>query len=453
MKTYNKLTILLLSLTITATFGCNKFLDEKTNKNQVIPSTLKDAQALLDYNPTIIQSDVGATEASTDDYYITDERYLATSENFRRMYTWEKSNLFAPDFNDWSNLYNQIYIANTVLEVVKKNKRTEINASEWDNNKGQALFFRSHFLLQAAFIWCRSYDSSTAANDIGLPLRLNTNFNEKSQRSSLADTYNRIVNDLLEAIDLLPNIQKSVTRPSKAAAYALLARTYLSMRNYKEVGKYAGLSLGIKNDLLDYSKLNKDAAFPIVKLNEEVLFESRMSTPELLFNENLLVNQSLYDSYASNDLRKSCLFRKNIDNSYGFKGSYEGGGTYFTGISVNEVYLMRAEAFARENKTIEAMEDLNTLLYSRWSKNTSYVEFNASNANDALSQILTERRKELLFRGLRWMDIKRLNKEGYQINLSRTVNGKIYTLSHDDSNFVLPIPEDVIATSGMQQNP
>ena len=70
-----------------------------------------------------------------------------------------------------------------------------------------------------------------------------------------------------------------------------------------------------------------------------------------------------------------------------------------------------------------------------------------------MALILLERRKELLMRGLRWMDLKRLNMEGAAITLTRTVNGQVYTLPPNDLRYALPIPEDVIAISGMQQNP
>ena len=66
--------------------------------------------------------------------------------------------------------------------------------------------------------------------------------------------------------------------------------------------------------------------------------------------------------------------------------------------------------------------------------------------------MLTERRKELLFRGVRWVDVKRLNKEGYGISLQRTIDGQTYRLGPNSLRFALPIPEDVIAMSGMPQN-
>ena len=51
------------------------------------------------------------------------------------------------------------------------------------------------------------------------------------------------------------------------------------------------------------------------------------------------------------------------------------------------------------------------------------------------------------------MDIKRLNKEGSNINLVRKLDGQVYMLTAGDLRFALPIPEDVIELSGMLQNP
>jgi len=71
-----------------------------------------------------------------------------------------------------------------------------------------------------------------------------------------------------------------------------------------------------------------------------------------------------------------------------------------------------------------------------------------------LDLVLKERRKELVFRGLRWTDIRRLNQATPSIILKRRVNGKEDSLMPGDKRFVLPIPPDVIAfNSDMPQNP
>jgi starch-binding outer membrane protein, SusD/RagB family len=65
-----------------------------------------------------------------------------------------------------------------------------------------------------------------------------------------------------------------------------------------------------------------------------------------------------------------------------------------------------------------------------------------------------ERKKELLFRGLRWTDLRRLNKES---NLASTIshvyNGTSYSVIPNSYQYTFPIPLDIIQLSGIQQNP
>jgi len=56
-------------------------------------------------------------------------------------------------------------------------------------------------------------------------------------------------------------------------------------------------------------------------------------------------------------------------------------------------------------------------------------------------------------RGLRWMDVKRLNREGRNISMRRFIDGKEYVLSPNDKRYALAIPEDIITFTGIQQNP
>ncbi len=99
------------------------------------------------------------------------------------------------------------------------------------------------------------------------------------------------------------------------------------------------------------------------------------------------------------------------------------------------------------------MNDLNTLLQNRWRTGT-FVPFTASNADDALMQILTERRKELVLRGIRWQDLRRLNKEDrFKITITRTIAGNTYSIEPNSYKYTFPIPDDVIQLSGMKQNP
>ena len=98
------------------------------------------------------------------------------------------------------------------------------------------------------------------------------------------------------------------------------------------------------------------------------------------------------------------------------------------------------------------MQDLNALLTSRFKQGT-FQPYNATNPQDALQLILEERRKELVCRGLRFTDLRRLNKEGAGIMLSRVVNSKTYQLAPNDLRYTLPIPNDAIEGSLIVQNP
>jgi hypothetical protein len=140
------------------------------------------------------------------------------------------------------------------------------------------------------------------------------------------------------------------------------------------------------------------------------------------------------------------------NNRIGFKGSYSNYEGEFSGIATDELYLNRAECFARAGNITNALNDLNTLLIKRY-KTGSFVSLTALTASAALVLVLQERRKELVIRFTRWMDIKRLNKEGAGITIRRLVHGQLYSLSPNDLRYALPIPEDVIALSGIQQNP
>ncbi|KKX49153.1 RagB/SusD family nutrient uptake outer membrane protein [Sphingobacterium sp. IITKGP-BTPF85] len=135
-----------------------------------------------------------------------------------------------------------------------------------------------------------------------------------------------------------------------------------------------------------------------------------------------------------------------------FKGQYTGSNNLFGGIATDEMYLVRAECLAREGKIAEALADINLLLSKRY-KSTSFMPLSETNISNLLDLILLERRKELLFRGLRWMDIKRLNLEGRMISLIREgADGKV-ELKPNDNRFAIPLPEDIIRLAGVEQNP
>lgn len=430
--------------------GCSKFLDEKSDFRLTTPETLEDNQALLDRVTDILTNNASSGEVSSDDYYLTDSDFQTLPyDEDKRLYTWQPSHVSTNESvgNDWASCYRTIYIANAVLYNIEK-----YQIANADNIKGQALTIRAARYLDAAQVWCPVYNKSSAAQDLGLPLRLDPDMKVPSIRSNVQQTYDQIISDLKMAVPILPDRQIAATRPSKATALGLLARTYLFMGEYDSALQNAIRALEINNSLIDFNTLNAAASIPIQNLNVEVILRATMRLARPINSSLARISPGLYNLYDNNDLRKTMLFRTIANGDVFFRGSYTGSSTgKIVGITTGELYLIAAECYVRTNQIEKAMDKMNELLVNRFTNGT-FVPLSITDQHAALDTILKERRKELLFRGLRWADLKRLNRDGANILLSRTVNGQSYTLAPNDLRYAIAIPEEVIALSGIQQN-
>jgi starch-binding outer membrane protein, SusD/RagB family len=443
--------------------GCQKFLDQKPEKNDVIPTTLDELQRLLDNNDVMNSiSSAALSEMVSDNYYITTAVWQSqrSSSNISNQaeasnYIWESNGV--PLNRTWNDPYlGPIYYSNIVIDQLSIIKGKTGEEGKLANIKGSALFYRSYHFHQLAQLYCKPF-STENANQLGIVLRLTSNVGEESRRATVQETYDQIVNDLSTAADLLPETALFPTQPSKLAAYAALARVYLSMRNYPKAGEFANKALQIKSNLINYNTLTPVGSTPITYYNEEVIFHSFCANGIILGRTRARIDSSLYNSYATDDLRKKVFFSANTGpnaGSYSFRGSYFGVTVdrVFDGLTTDELYLIRAESSARAGNTSAAMDDLNALMIMRW-KDGSFSPLIAGDASEALLMVLTERRKELVYRGIRWSDIRRLNLESNNITLKRVVDGITYELPPNDLRTVMLIPWDEINRSGIAQNP
>ncbi|MGE8429621.1 MAG: RagB/SusD family nutrient uptake outer membrane protein [Sphingobacterium sp.] len=452
MKKIKYYVFLLGLMTIMITSSCNKFLEEKANASMVVPRTLEDLQRILDNAQSMNASLSSMSEAASDNYALTETQFNSLQEQYRRNYIWDNYEYYYD--NDWAKGYTVVYNSNLVLDLLKKIGRTAENAQQYDQVLGAALFFRASQYLNLLWTYAKAYNESTADSDLGIVLRESADFNKKSVRSSVKQCYERVEADLLQAAELLPGTTIHVNRPGKSSAYGMLARYFLSKRNYVMVGKYSKLFLEHRSELIDFNdskEVDQSATFPFSKFNKEIDFYQELSV-SYLASARAFVDPAVYKTYDGNDLRKVLYFKDNGAGVINFKGNYNPAETLFAGIATDEVLLMHAESLVRSGQVNDGIALLNRLLLTRY-KTGSFKSYELSDPKSALELVLNERRKELLFRGLRWMDIKRLNLEQSNISIVRRVAGQEYTLKPNENRFALPLPYDVILETGMPQNP
>ena len=443
-------------LTVVCLFSCDKhYLDVKSDKSMVIPASLRDFQAMLD-NRNVMNAGVGLLlgEISSDNFYIERKDWLNLSSAYEKNgYVWAKDIFQGSLSSDWNNSSLAILYANIALEGVEKMAKNDQNKAEWNYVKGSALFLRSLHFYHMAQLFCKTFIRETASNDLGIPLRLESDLTIVSKRATVMETYTRIIEDLKLSAELLPQVSSVKTRPSRAAAYALLSRVYLVTGEYESCKAAAKKALEDYNTLIDYNTVNIKANYPFQLYNDEVVFHCNLLSTSVLISPRMKVNKALYDKYAATDIRKTAWYYPYTDGSgIGYKGSYNGSLAFFSGLSIGEIYFNLIESLARTGNNEEARKILNEFLISRYSKG-AFEPITTNEAKELMDIILVERRKELAFRGLRWTDLRRLNlEENRKETVSRNLGEETFYLYPNSQQYVLPIPESVIKLTGMSQN-
>jgi hypothetical protein len=201
-------TILICTLCFISLLSCNKqeeWLDIKSNRADVTPTTIKDFQSILDYPDFMNDGHPGIPLASSDNYYVLSTTWQADASYSKNVYVWAAKDFYlnVASVNDWSAPYTTVEYANIALDGLRKITPTTDNQQAWNICKGAALFYRSFAFFNLVSTFAKQYNAATAATDLGIPLRLNADVNERSVRASVQDTYDRIINDLKEALPLI----------------------------------------------------------------------------------------------------------------------------------------------------------------------------------------------------------------------------------------------------------
>ncbi|WP_164121882.1 MULTISPECIES: RagB/SusD family nutrient uptake outer membrane protein [Sphingobacterium] len=446
--------ILPLLLLVAVMLSCDKFLDERSSNSVGIPTGVSDLRRLLDNEFDVNQFYPAQLEASTDNYFLNEQGYAGLQDIHQSVYTWEDQGM---NQMNWTRPYRAITVANVVIETL--NRMEGGSAEQRKELEGEALFLRGTALFYLAQVYCNHYSLLNSVEGLGLVLRLDSEVDIKLGRASLHDTYSRILDDLTKALELLPNSTPYITRSSKPVAAAMLSRIYLVTELFDKAEAMADIALGYNDNLLDFNSLDLSARYPFSLSNNVEIMYLGVSAAAA-YNTAIstaFIPDDLYEQYEEKDLRKQAYFRTSGAGRR-FKGFYNGVTSgYFAGVAVDELYLIKAECMARRNSLDEGAEYLNTLLRHRYEAG-KYTDRVFADSKELLDNVLIERRKELLYRGLRWMDLRRLNiYPEYAITLSRVVKegnvSSVYTLKPGDLKYTFLIPWIAVSSSGYQQNP
>lgn len=445
--------LILLAYCSTTASSCQGYLELKSSGNLATPETLGDVELLLKDYLTQNSGAPNGSEVASDNFYVSLQNLNSVAQRERSAYRWE-----ADDMNQlvyWSNPYKAIFAANVIMETLDGLEATPELRETMATYRSMAVFWRAFHHYTLTQLFCRAYGAPGAQDGLGLPLKVTADIDDVPKRSSLRDTYTFILDELQSSLEALPPKVDRAYQPSKPAAYAMLSRVYLSMGRYEEAGAYADSCLLLYDVLLDYNEVAVNQNVPFQRMNDEVILDVQATASALLNRSRGRVDSNLVGSYDANDLRGTAFFVHNADGSKSFKGHYSGssGGVQFVGLATDEVLLTRAECYARAGHVGPALRDLNRLMQHRWRSGT-FVEIEEQNPEELLRLILSERRKELLFRCLRWTDIRRLNVDPrFRQVLYRVLPDEVLVLQPDDDRYVFKIPLESIEFSGIEQNP
>ncbi|MFD2556586.1 MULTISPECIES: RagB/SusD family nutrient uptake outer membrane protein [Sphingobacterium] len=434
-------------------YSCANFLDAKPDNTLAHPSTLKDLRAILDNENAVNDVYPSTLAMASDEFYMTYKGYAQMTQRIQDIYIWEDQGIDA----GWTTSYKAISLANVVLEALERIKGGDQRLR--NQLEGEALFLRGWMFFHLAQIYCPHFSIHDTGEGLGIVLRMDSSSEVKIGRSSLKETYRQIFGDLNRALELLPEESEYITRPAKLACYGALARAYLTVEDFVAAEEMVDKLLKRKDELWDYNTVSGVGLYPFVLAdNIELIYYGRAaSTGEFIYNPNTYIDPALYSLYEEHDLRKNLYYTAGAEGMK-FRGYYHGKlADYFGGIGMDEMYLIKAECAARREDTPTGLRYLNTLLQHRY--NSDY--FNSLTILDSdilLRRTLEERRKQLVCRGLRWQDLRRLNRtKSLETTIHREmeIDGelKVYTLEPNSLRYVFLIPYLATEMGHYEQNP
>lgn len=435
------------------TSSCNKYLDVAP-KGKVLLKTVNDYDLWLN-------SRLLTTSADQNMNLLTDEADIMAinpQSTFSNdlVYLWRAQ--YTPDPNTspvfWGRHYANIYRFNAVLNGMS----TVEDGTPQDKARltAEALLGRAFEYFYLMNLYCQPYQAGKAASTPGVPFVTTNEIADKTPpRGTLKAIYDQVVSDLTTAIPGLPdNSDANKFRGSKTAAYSVLARVYYYGGDNENADKYARMALKNNNTVFDYNSVAAGNKIPAMVVSPQEIYArygSNAGTP-------VMASLELLNLYDSTDLRMKFFYRNKATMPYTKRGvtQYGNGQTSESfGTSVPEMKLMVAEIAALNNDLTTAITQLNDIRVKRYPA-AVYKALTVTDQATVMSQVMRERRLELAFKGIRWLDMRKLSAAGKMPQIQRldSKSAVVATLKPNDAKYTLQIPLAVLLfNSDMEQNP
>ncbi len=393
------------------------------------------------------------------DYNITGDR--------REMYTRGVIAFNSTSNDNFRGIYRCVFRANTCLDYIQK--FNDLTAVEKSTLEGEIKFIRalSHFEIAKLYAHPMGTSPLVDANaaQSGIPLRKKVTI-DPVLRSSIAETYGYIAEDLISAIALLPENHPANTTKKvyadKDAAKALLAKVYFQSNQYQK-------AIDVLNDLLASTKYKLSDSlnhFDNASFSSEYLFQF-VSTgtgdnraagytgnyrSDNVAVPNLQISSLAYKYMMQDTADKRIGLIKVINKGKPEEvyGSMKFNFDYFDVpyLLLTDMYLMRAEALAITNQNLStAANDVNKIINRSYTDATSKVLSGSELPEVIKFRVREERRREFLLEGDRIQTFKRIGANG-EIQTPNTMRNAAFNCN----GLIFAYPQTEV-TIGFSQNP
>ena len=463
----SKINILLLTALVFASVSCGDFLKE-VSQDEFEPSTTTAYSELLNgegYNFSVVDALTWYMDDDVDGCtsYAVSEAQMAYKDVFTWQYYMDQSleDALSLDQNTYENFYSKIMACNVVIDNAESSLGTE---GEIANLMGGALTLRAYYYFHLVNIFATPYNDKRSAPEQRPGVSIVTKseiLDEGYARSSVAQVYKQITEDIERAIVLLERdkVDNGRFRVNYVAAHLIASRIYLYMEEWDQVIAHATKAMAGAPGLVylpDYAYSNQyspeNSTNPVVSsaFPETIFVYGAMPTTMGFAGTPVCLSDDLVNSYTDNGDSRNGKYFKKMASYYMYPymelkhGRAERGYVWRTA----ELYLNRAEAYMQKYKAGEssagqlAVNDLNEL---RSNRITGYTDYQLSTAEDLEKLCKAERRRELIFEGHRWFDLRRYGMPRIEHKwIADEGKTTTYVLEENDPGYTVPIPQAVL---------